>query len=68
MFSQTIANINNFENNIKSRENENKLDDCFSLKKTQESKFFKLRDKYLSNEEFKKENIVKQSEAAGSLF
>jgi hypothetical protein len=38
------------------------------LKKAPETRFFKLREKYLANEEFKKENIVKQSEAAGSLF
>ena len=31
----------------------------FDLKKAPESRFFKLRDKYFANEEFKKENIIK---------
>ena len=40
----------------------------FDLKKSPESRFLKLRDKYLSNKEFNKEMIIKQSEAAGSLY
>ena len=40
----------------------------FDLKKSPESRFLRLRDKYLSNKEFNNDSIVKQSEAAGSLY
>ena len=40
----------------------------FDIKKVPESRFFKLRDKYFTQKEFTKDNILKQSEAAGSIY
>ena len=40
----------------------------YDIKNSIESRFIKLRKIYLSNEDFKKENIIKNSEAAANIF